>query len=272
VAAWSLASWSWEPSVLIGLGSIVAAYIIGLRRFRPQTLWQEHTVSLREITCFGAGVALMVLALVSPLDTLSNDMFSAHMVQHMLLVYIVPPLLLTGMPAWLLRPFLSIPVVAKIWSICVSFVPATVIFNGILVLWHMPMLWGMALVDPKIHALEHLMFLFAGIVVWWPIYGNSVEVPRMAYPSQMLFLFVQSLVPAIIGAFITFSTIVVYPLYGETPKLWGMSAIGDQQLAGLIMKLLGMIYLWILFTIKFFQWFSHEEHEDEKMIDDGPVH
>ncbi|HLZ08263.1 MAG TPA: cytochrome c oxidase assembly protein [Chloroflexota bacterium] len=270
MTAWSLASWSWDPSVLIGLCSIVAAYVIGLRRFRPETLWQEHTVSLRELVCFGTGVGLLVLALVSPIDTLSNQMFSIHMIQHMLLVYIVPPLLLTGMPAWLVRPFLSPPLARRVWTFAVSFVPATIIFNGILVLWHMPMLWGMALVDPRIHALEHLMFLFAGIVVWWPIYGNSVEVPRMTYPMQMLFLFVQSLVPAIIGAFITFSTVVVYPYYLETPKLWGLTPLADQQIAGLVMKLLGMVYLWILFTIRFFQWFGHEEHESEKVIDDAP--
>jgi cytochrome c oxidase assembly factor CtaG len=270
VPAWSLASWSWEPSVLVGLGSMVAAYVIGLRRFRPDTLWQEHTVSIRELVCFGSGVALLVFALVSPLDTLSNDMFTVHMIQHMLLVYIVPPLLLAGMPAWILRPLLSIPVARRVWAFCVGFVPATVIFNGILVLWHMPQLWDAALVDPKVHALEHLMFLFAGIVVWWPIFANSVEVPRMSYPSQMLFLFVQSIVPAIIGAFITFSTVVIYPMYQETPKLWGLTPLADQQIAGLVMKILGLLILWLLLTVRFFQWVGHEEHENEKIVDDGP--
>ena len=81
---------------------------------------------------------------------------------------------------------------------------------------------------------------------------------------------IQSLVPAIIGAFITFSTVVVYPYYLETPKLWGLTPLADQQIAGLVMKLLGMVYLWILFTIRFFQWFGHEEHEGEKIIDDAP--
>jgi putative membrane protein len=271
MVAWSLASWSWEPGVLVGLFSLVTAYVIGLRRFRPETLWQEQNVSIRELVCFGLGVALLVVALVSPLDTLSNQMFSVHMVQHMLLVYVVPPLLLAGMPSWLTRPLLSIPSIQKVWTVCVSFVPATIIFNGILVAWHLPTLWDYALIDPMVHALEHVAFLFAGIVVWWPIYSQSQDVPRLRYPSQMLFLFVQSLVPAIIGAFITFSAIVVYPVYLETPKLWGLTPIADQQIAGLVMKMLGMVYLWILFTIKFFQWFTHEEHENEKLIDDGPI-
>ena len=270
MAAWSLESWSWEPSVLLGLVSMVAAYVIGLRRFRPETLWQEHTVSVRELVCFGSGVALLVVALVSPLDTLSNYMFTVHMVQHMLLVYVVPPLLLAGLPAWLLRPLLSISVPRKIWRVCVGFVPATLIFNAVLILWHLPQMWDAALVDPLVHALEHVMFLFAGIVVWWPIFANSVEVPRMSYPLQLLFLFVQSLVPAIIGAFITFSTIVIYPMYQETPKLWDLSTLEDQQIAGLIMKILGLAILWIMLTVRFFQWVGHEEHENEKIIDDGP--
>jgi putative membrane protein len=150
-------------------------------------------------------------------------------------------------------------------------VVATVIFNCTLIVWHMPALWDYALVDQQIHALEHLTMFVAGLIVWWPVFSPSPEVPRLSYPAQMLFIFVQSLVPAIIGAFMTFSGKVIYPVYLETPKQWGMTPLVDQQIAGLLMKILGTLYLWILLTVRFFQWFNYEEHQDEKDAEDADV-
>ncbi len=269
MTAWSLASWSWEPSVLIGLFAMIGAYIVGLRRFQPRTLWGEQVVSLRELFCFGAGVFFLVVALVSPLDTLSDALFVAHMFQHMLLVYVVPPLLLLGMPAWLLRPALRLPGVEPALRFVTSFVPATIVFNLALIVWHMPAAWDLALLSRPVHALEHLTFLGAALISWWPICSPLPEIPRLSYAGQMLFLFVQSLVPAVIGAFLTFSGMVIYPVYLETPKLLGLTPLTDQQWAGLEMKLLGTVFLWVLLTVRFFQWFSHEEHQDEKLIDDS---
>jgi putative membrane protein len=271
MAAWSLASWVWEPGVLLALGALVGSYVVGLRRFRPRTLWDEHIVSTRELVCFASCVFLLLVALVSPLDSLSNLMFSAHMVQHMLLIYFAPPLLLLGTPAWLIRPFLEVRQIRAVWKFVTNPVIATVIFNLTLVVWHMPGPWDYALVDPQIHALEHLTMFASGIIVWWPVYSPSPELPRLSYPPQMLFIFVQSLVPAIIGAFMTFSGRVIYPVYLETPKQWGLSPLADQQIAGLLMKVLGTLYLWILLTIRFFQWFNHEEHLAEKEAEDADL-
>jgi len=272
VTAWSLADWSFEPGVVLGLTAIVAAYGIGLQRVRPRTIWDENVVALREIVAFASGVFLLVVALVSPLDTLSDAMFSAHMLQHVLLLYVVPPLLLLGTPAWLMRPALKWPGVKSVLVFLTGPIPAIVLFNVVLVFWHMPGFWDAALVDKTVHALEHVGFLGAGIIAWWPIFSPLQEVPRLSYPGQMLYLFVQSLVPAVIGAFVTFSSVVVYPLYAYTPKILGMTPLVDQQIAGLLMKLLGTLFLWILVSIRFFQWFNHEEHEIEKTVDDTPVH
>jgi putative membrane protein len=268
MTAWSLASWSWEPSVLLALAGMIVAYVVGLKRFRPHTLWDEHVVSLKEIVCFTSGMVLLVLALVSPLDTLSNLMFVPHMSQHMLLTYFAPPLLLLGTPAWLIRPFFDLPYVRTVLRFITGPVVATLIFNGTLIVWHMPALWDFALIDQRVHALEHLTMFAAGLIVWWPVFSPSPEVPRLSYPAQMLFIFVQSLVPAVIGAFLTFSGQVIYPVYLETPKLWGWSALTDQQLAGLLPKILGTIYLWGLLTVRFFQWFNYEEREAEREVED----
>ncbi len=266
---WSIADWSFEPGVVIALTSVSAAYAIGLRRLRPRTLWDENIVTVREVIAFGSGIFLLVVALISPLDSLSEYLFSAHMLQHMLLLYIVPPLLLVGMPAWLLRPALQYRGVKRSLEILTGPVPAIILFNAVLVVWHMPGAWDDALLNPTVHALEHVCMLGAGLVAWWPIFSPLPEVPRMSYPGQMLYLFIQSLVPAIVGAFMTFSSIVIYPVYAETPKLWGLTPLVDQQIAGLLMKMLGTLFLWVLVTIRFFQWFNREEHEVEKAVDDA---
>jgi putative membrane protein len=269
MTAWSLASWSWEPGVLLSIAAIVGAYGVGVRRFRPRTIWGEHTVSTRELVCFAAGVFFLVVALVSPLDTLSEYLFTAHMLQHMLLLYLAPPLLLLGTPAWLVQPFLSHPKVRAVWRFLTSPIQAIVIVNFVLIAWHMPGPWDYALLDPQVHAMEHLMFFAGGVISWWPVFSPTPLVPRVSYPVQMLYLFVQSLVPAIIGAFMTFSGIVIYPVYLERANLFGLTPLLDQQIAGLEMKILGTLLLWVLLTIRFFQWYHHEEHEEEKLVDDG---
>lgn len=271
MTAWSLADWSFEPGVLLGLTALAVAYGVGLQRVRPRTIWDENVIAPREVLAFASGMLLLVVALVSPLDTLSDAMFSAHMVQHVLLLYVVPPLLLIGTPAWLIRPALKWPGVKRALVFLTSPIPAIALFNVLLVFWHLPGFWDAALVDDAVHALEHVGFLGAGIVAWWPIFSPLPEVPRLSYPGQMLYLFVQSLVPAVIGAFVTFSSVVVYPLYAYTPKILGLTPLVDQQIAGLLMKLLGTLFLWILVSIRFFQWFSHEEHEIEKTVDDTAV-
>ncbi|HLG50975.1 MAG TPA: cytochrome c oxidase assembly protein [Chloroflexota bacterium] len=271
MTAWSPASWSFEPGVVGGIGALSLAYIIGVWRARPRSIWDEHVVSVGEATAFGSAIILLVIALISPLDTLSSYLFSAHMLQHMLLVYIVPPLLLAGTPRWLLEPLLEAPRVRDIARAVTGPIPAIIIFNVILVIWHMPEAWQAALVDNQIHAFEHLCFLGAGIIAWFPIFSPVRVVPRLSYPGQMVYLFVQSLVPAVVGAFITFSGSVIYPLYSGVPKPWGLSPLVDQQLAGLLMKLLGTIFLWILVSVRFFQWFGHEEHEIEKIVDDSSL-
>lgn len=268
---WSLARWSFEPGVVFALLALSLGYAVGLIRLRPRTVWDEHVVAPREVIAFASGIALLVVALISPLDTLSDTLFTAHMFQHMLLMYAVPPLLLVGTPAWLLRPALAVPGIERALRFLTGPIAAVVVFNAVLVFWHMPSAWDAALVDRSVHALEHVGFFGAGLIAWWPIFSPLPEVPRLSYPGQMLYLFVQSLVPAVVGAFLTFSGVVVYPVYAMTPKLWGLTPLIDQRLAGFEMKLLGTVLLWVLVTVRFFQWFSHEEHELEKVVDDAPV-
>lgn len=269
MAAWSLADWSFEPGVVIGLLAFAGAYAVAIQRWRPRTLWEQYVVSKGEIVSFVVGLLLIALALLSPLDTLSDYMFSAHMLQHVILLYFAPLLILLAIPSWLLSPIVERPRLHRIANVVTHPATAFLVFNLTLVVWHMTFFWQMALVDPPAHALEHLMFLGAGLLAWWPVFSPLPSVGRLGYGAQCLYLFAQSLVPGILGAIITFSGQVVYPIYDVTEKLWGMSPLVDQQIAGLLMKILGTLFLWVLVTIRFFQWFNHEEHQNEKLLDDS---
>jgi putative membrane protein len=100
--------------------------------------------------------------------------------------------------------------------------------------------------------------------MWWPVLSPISELPRLNPPLQMAYLFMQSLLPAVMASFITFSDTVVYSYYEDAPRIWGMSALADQQVAGGAMKLLGTLILWSYMTVVFFRWYSQEEAEEKE--------
>lgn len=102
------------------------------------------------------------------------------------------------------------------------------------------------------------------MLMWWPVLSPAPELPRLSPPAQMMYLFVQSLVPAVLGAFITFSTEILYPAYAAAPRIWGISPVTDQQMGGLIMKVLGTLVLWGVVTVVFFKWAGQEQSQSEE--------
>ena len=260
-ATFSWADWHGHPSILLGLLLLGGLYLLALWPYRKEYRGRMITYSL--------GIAVIFIALHSPLHELSDHyLFSAHMVQHLLLMLVAPPLLILGTPGWVIRPFLNHPFVAKLWRTAVHPVVAFLLFNGVLLLWHLPAMYDSTLNQHGIHIVEHLMFMGTAVLMWWPVLSSLHEYPRLAYPWQVLYLFLLSLLPAVIGAMITFASTVVYPFYAEAPRLWGISAVTDQQMGGLIMKLGGSVVFWLVLIIVFFQWFNQEEAK-AKMVQPG---
>ncbi len=253
-ATFSWADWHGHPSVLLGLLFLEGLYLLVMWPYR-------HEYRGRIIT-FSLGIAVIFIALHSPLHELSDRyLFSAHMVQHLLLTLAAPPLLLMGMPVWVMSSLLRQPLIAKLWRLAVHPVVAFLLFNGALLIWHLPAMYDATLRLHGIHILEHLIFMGTAVLMWWPILSTLPKYPRLAYPWQILYLFLMSLLPAVVGAMITFSSAVVYPFYAEAPRLWGISAVADQQMGGLIMKIGGSLVFWVVLIIVFFQWFNKEEAE-----------
>ncbi len=250
---WPVA-WTLDPGLILGLVVLLEAYVIGVgplrRRYRL-----GPPVTKRQITWFALGYLVLVAALVSPLHALGEAyLFSAHMVQHVLITLVAPPLLLLGTPGWLLSPLLRIPLVRTLARSVTAPVFAFLVFNGAFALWHVPSFYDAALNQELLHTLEHGSFFGAAVLMWWPILSPMSELPRLPLPFQTFYLFLLSIPQKIIGALITFAGEVLYPTYEIAPRVAGLSALADQQLGGIIMWVPGGLIIFGVFTTLFFLW------------------
>lgn len=254
-------TWNWEPSLLIGLALQAGAYLLcvgPLRRMFPGSA----PVPLSQIQTFLLGTLTLFIALVSPLDILGDDyLLSAHMIQHLLLALIAPPLLLLGTPRWLLRPAVTFPLGRSVGRALTHPVVVFLSFNIVFAIWHVPRYYDAALQDTTVHIIEHILFFATATLTWWPIFSPLDELPRLPEGGQVLYLFFQSLPAAILGAIITFAGDPLYPTYASAPRVWGMSVMADQQLGGLLMWVAGGLVFFIVLTIIFFRWFRDDDYE-----------
>lgn len=270
-----LTQWNWEPSILIGTALIVAGYLYALGPLRKRYQLAD-TVKRWQVVTFLVGVAIMFLALVSPLDELGDSyLFSAHMVQHLCLTIIGPPLLLLGTPGWLIEPLLrrrSIYLVARGLTY-----PAVAFFlyNVDFWLWHAPPLYDATLVNQNIHILEHVTFIVFGVINWWPIFSPVEQgLPRLSLGGQILYIFLSGMPTVALGAGLTFFP-PLYAPYLAAPRIWGLSAATDQQLGGLIMWIPGNIAYIIIVSILFISWMQKQDAKqrlsEREQFEDVPV-
>jgi putative membrane protein len=256
-------SWNWEPSILIGLALQAGAYLACVGPLRGRFPGSEPVPAM-QVQTFLLGSLVLFIALVSPVDTLAGYLLSAHMVQHLLITLIAPPLLLLGTPRWLFRPLLKLPLALPVGRFLTNPIFAFLSFNLVFVAWHTPAYYDAALRSNGVHILEHITMFATAVLTWWPIFSPMDELPPIAAPLQCLYLFFESLPPTILGALITFAGGVLYPTYARAPRVWGLTPEVDQQIGGLIMWIPGaLIYLAVL-TVVFFRWFGRDEYEGSR--------
>ncbi len=259
----ALMTWNTEPTVWIGTAVILVLYLLASGPWRSHYRKSE-AVRRGQFVWFLFGIATIWFALVSPLDLIGDKyLFSAHMVQHVLLTLVAPPLLLLGIPGWMLRPLLRYTVVRRVAGVLTMPLVAFALFNLDFAIWHVPAFYEATLEHETIHIVEHLLFIGTALLNWWPILSPLKELPRLPYPGQILYLFLDAIPSTVLGAIFVFGTEVLYPAYASAPRIIGASALDDQMVAGLIMAMPGaMIYL-IALSIVFFLWLGREEHAEE---------
>ena len=253
-------AWHSHPSVWLVLGGIWVAYLVTVRRHRAVA--GEPSDGRRRTTLFSVGMACLWLGADWPVHDLAEGyLYSAHMAQHLLFTLVAPPLLIAGMPAWMWRDILRPRWLFLAFRFLTRPIVALILFNGLLLFTHWPEVVDASVRSELTHFSLHVLLFGSAILVWWPVMSPLVELPPLTPPAQMIYLFVQSLAPTIPASFLTFGHTLLYPVYGTFPRIWGISALNDQLIAGLLMKLVGGFILWGFVATIFFRWHAREERD-----------
>jgi putative membrane protein len=256
--------WSWEPSVILGCLLLAGLYLGAAgpwrRGLQRRAGLAETPLPRGKMVWFLGGVVVVLLALISPLDEIGDTyLFSAHMLQHLLLILGAAPMLLLGTPGWMLAGLLRNSLVRRSAGWLTNPVVAFLIFNFNFAAWHFPAMYQATLLNENIHILEHLSFLVTAVLNWWPVIGPAAELRRLPYPGQMLYLFLEAIPGTVLGAIFVFADGPLYPFYVSAGGLFGLSPDVDQQLGGLIMGTLSsLMYLAALGGV-FMAWLEQED-------------
>ena len=210
-----------------------------------------------------AGVAVLFAMSSWPMHDLSEEyLFSAHMIQHTALSLVLAPLLILGTPTWLARRLLGRGRRLAVVRALSRPLPGVILFNGFVVFTHWPEVVDLALRSEPAHFLLHVALVGISVLMFLAVLSPLPEVPRIAPAAQMMYLFVMSIVPTVPASFLTLSEGVLYDRYATFDRLWGVTAITDQRVAGLIMKLAGGFILWGFIAVAFFRWANREQRAD----------
>jgi putative membrane protein len=238
---------------VVGIAALTALYVWGARKVSEKPT-AAQTVS------FFAGLLVMFASLNGPLHDLSDDyLFSAHMVQHLLLMLVIPPLLLAGVPGSMLRPVVTHRRIAPIARFFTRAPITFAVFNITVAGWHLPPFYNASMAHHGVHIFEHLMFMAAAVLMWWPLLSQLPELPRLAYPAQMLYSFLISIPMTIVAVYISMADHILYPAYSAAPRILPISPLEDQLLGGLIMWVPGGVIFVVILTVIFFRWNARGE-------------
>ncbi len=210
---------------------------------------------------FYGALVLFYLAVGSPLDQVSERfLLSAHMVQHLLIMYPVALLLLLGLPSWMVDALLARPALRGPLRRLLHPMSCAILSTAVISLWHAPFLYEWTLQDKVVHVVEHLMFLAVSLLYWWPLASPSAAFPAPGYGARMLYVFGTEVAMIPVAAYVVFSGDILYPTYEYAPRLIaGFSPADDQLTAGLIMKITGMAVSLGALAFCFFQWSRHSQ-------------
>lgn len=250
-------AFQWHPEVWLLIAFLFGAYVYMVRVIGPGAVPAGTPVVTRtNLWCFGAAMVLLWVASDWPLHDISEEyLYSAHMVQHMMLSYFVPPLALMATPTWLARVLLGNGSLYRAVRFLTKPVIAGVLFNGIVMMLHLPLFVNAAVESGPAHYSMHVVVVTSSLLMWMPVCGPIAEF-RMGSAGAMIYLFLQSVVPTVPAAFLTFAENSLYHAYDRPVRLWGISISEDQQLAGAIMKVGGGLFLWAIVIYLFFSRFA----------------
>jgi len=271
----ALTAWAFDPVPTIGVGVAAVGYLAARHRLSgsPHAAGVRRAAGRGRMVCFGAGLLAIVVATDGPPDVLSDVSFSAHMVQHLLLQLVAPPLLLLGGPLslllradppWLPRRALVRLLRSRPVRVLAHPVTALGLFTVVLIGTHLTPLYNLALERDWVHELDHVAFLVTALLFWWPAIGIDPAPHRLSYPARLLYLFVDMPVMAYLGLAIASSSRVLYPFYAAHPPPWGASALQDQGVAGTIMWISGTFTMIPAMAVVLLRWLDEDARKQAR--------
>jgi len=249
---------SLHPTVLVGVGLLAGLYLYGIGPARRRGELGPPVEPWRPL-CFFAGLGVMLGALNGPIHDLSDGyLFSVHMAQHLLLTMVMPPLLIAGLPGWLVERAVRRSGSRAVARFVTHPVFAGLFFSGILLFWHTVGAYDLMMRSHDVHVATHVLFMGAAVLLWWPVMSPAPSLPRLSPGLGMLYLFVAQMPMQLLGAIITFTGRPLYLWYLAAPRTWGLSPLDDQKLGGLLMWVPGNLWIWGAMSVLFFQWARKE--------------
>lgn len=263
--------WAFQahPEVWLLVAGVVALGVYVARVIAPKVpasiVGDGPAITRTQKGWFIAGVVTLWIASDWPMHDIAEEyLYALHMFQHFLLTLVIPPMFWLATPPWLARLVIAPGSRAWAWLKRVANpIVATIIFSVMTIATHWTVVVNTSIQIGAVHYLVHLAVVTAALIMWIPVVGPWAEL-RLTPIAQCVYLFVQSILPTVPGAWLTMASDVVYSAYARDYEVWGISAVIDQQLAGLFMKVGGGSFLWLLIIVIFFRWALGLERDEQR--------
>ena len=251
--------WQPHPEVWLLVAGLIALGLYATRVIQPTVVAKGgKAVTTAQKRWFVSGVALLWIASDWPMHNVGEErLYSVHMIQHLLFTLVIAPMLLLATPEWLGRLILGQGRVNRVFRRLARPIPAALAYNVVVLLTHAAPVVNNSIKYGPLHYTVHAFVIGTALLVWTPICGPFPEL-RSTPPVQMVSVFGLSIIPTIPSAFLTAADNVIYRGYDHGPRLWGITALQDQEAAGAIMKIAGGFYLWGIIIVMFFRWMNKE--------------
>jgi len=259
-------SWSLEPGVLIGVALAGGVYVARWRRVRlGPSPRRAAEAPVWRLCCFLGCLLAALIALVSPVDDLADQLFLAHMAQHMLLLDIVPILAILGLTKVILRPVThALRDLERRAGALAHPAFAVALYVGVIWAWHAPAAYDLALRHPGVHVLEHITFLLAGSLYWWHLLSPIRARLRLDGMGPVVYMASTKILIGALGMGLAFAPFALYPYYVHHAHTWGISAHEDQSVAGLIMAVEQSLVMGIALVVLFVRALAESEREQRR--------
>ena len=259
-------SWSLNPAVLVATAALGGAYASRWRRVRRAAgARRAADAPVWRLCCFSGSLVVLLIALVSPLDSLAEQLFAMHMVQHMLLLDAVPILAILGFTRVLLRPLTrSVRTLERRAGVLAAPAFAALLYVAVVWTWHAPALYDAALRNEGVHLLEHVSFLLAGSLYWWHLLSPIRARLRLGGMGPIAYMGSTKLFVGALGMGLAFAPAALYPYYEHHARVWGLSAAEDQSVAGLVMAVEQSLVMGTALVVLFIAALSESEREQQR--------